>query len=195
MTMVEILVSVSLLGILMGAALSMYFMTTSVVASGRIRSELMGEAQKASTRLTKDIEGTALSSLSIDLPTSAASMMSAQTSEGSYALQANGELIWQRYLVYYLQEDKLHRLEINLDPAAPQRLNPTPIEDFDPGGGKQDLSSYLADGRVVAHQFKLFELEALPDFSVKFRLAVESPAQGRRRAQAITIESVAYPRN
>ena len=196
MTLIEALISVSLLGILTGAILSMYFMTTSVVSHGRARSELMGELQLANSRMMRDLEGAIYTSCSFDLGNHAFSMLSARAPNGSYELQVDGEVFWQKYIVYYRAADNVvYRREVPLNVSATQRLNPTPIESYDPGTGTSPLSGYLSDGRPVARSVTLLEAVLTPERSVRVKLQAESPAEGRRRAQKVTLESVAYPRN
>ena len=155
----------------------------------------MSEIQVAANRLTRDIEGSAASCISIDSSLNAAGLISAVGDPSGYTLQPNGDLIWQKYVVYYLHNQELFRREIALGAGDPQRLNPTVIENYDPGGGSQALSAYLSGGRILARRLTRFELETLSNFSVRMRMAVETPATARTRAQKITLESVAFPRN
>jgi hypothetical protein len=155
----------------------------------------MSEIQVATNRLTRDIESSVAAGITIDPTHQACSMLSAAGDTSGHELQPNGDLTWKKYVIYYLENQELARRELVLGASAPQRITPTPIESYDPGGGAQQLSAYLSGGRVVARRLTRFETESLPNFSIRMRLAVESPATARTRAQKITLESVVFPRN
>lgn len=196
MTLIEALISVSLLGIMVGAILSMYFMTTTAVSRGGVKSELQSQLQQVNGRVLRDVEGAIYQHCSFDPANQAFSLISAQADDGSYGLQPNGDLTWQKYIVYYRAADNVvYRKEIDIDAAAPQRTNPTNIESYDPGGGPQPLSTYLSGGRPIAREITALTAELLPSRAIRVKLVAEKPAQGRRPAQRQTLEAVAYPRN
>lgn len=192
MTLLEMLISLSLLAIIMTAVMAIYIVGVGAWRKGGVRAELLQDLQVASSRIVKDLERTSYASLSIGPTRDTISVLTMFDETGQFALDANGKPIWDRWVVYFRVGDELRRQEVAWGATPDVRATPVPIELLSP---PQTLANYASGGRVIARDIYNFEVSVVPDttsISVKLRLRRDVPRSG---PQLVHLETVVGTRN
>ncbi|GMU57173.1 MAG: hypothetical protein AMXMBFR33_63190 [Candidatus Xenobia bacterium] len=149
-TLVEILVAISILGILTGAILFLYVTGGRAVAQGDMRGELLRQLQLAASRMSREMETSAFDSVSSSA--SAVAMMSAVPASGggSPTLSPDGSIIWQKYIVYW--HDSATRTLNRREYAVPPTTSAQPIENWQ----SLTLADYTNGGDVIGREIVAF---------------------------------------
>jgi hypothetical protein len=195
----EMIVVMSIFGVLMVSLFAIFQIGLSAWRKADVKNELLQSVQVASIRVSKEVERTAFESLSAESADQILAFLSPLDDDGRFVHTPNGKPLWQRYVVYYRDnvEQKLMRREITLDPAAPERQNPAPLEEADFGSGPQPLDSYRVDGQPVAFHIADFtpELRLEPELQVVWSLTAEKERTAALGPERLTQQSRAFPRN
>jgi type II secretory pathway pseudopilin PulG len=183
-TIPEILVSSFIIGLLMASIA--YVFQTGVTASFKSegRNDLLNQLKLSVRMLQRDLQQSTKESVSLGtgVPPSSLGCLTHYDLNGAPQLSLEGRPLWQAYFIYYHQtsDNKLYRRRVELIPAAPQMEFPSPIDDYDPGGGTQALSSYLNGGKPIASLLESVSFTEEPVFGdyLDVRFAFLKPRQG-----------------
>lgn len=199
-TLVEVLVVLSVFGILMTAMFLVFDMGLKAWQKISIKNELLQEAQVLNRKLTADLERAAMSSLSIDdaETTPTVAMLSALDEDGVFKSDHRGRPVWQKYLVYYLvkSEGVIYRREIPLIAGATQRRVATPIEYYNGGSGRRPILFYRSRGRPLSRFVKELKLEVRDDpvSQLRWVLTLERGV-GSDKQETLTTDVAIHLRN
>ncbi len=181
-TIAEMLVSIVLLGLILGAILFFYLTGTRAVAQGDLRTELNREIQVATINLTREIETSCYDGLSTG-PGSLALLSAVPFGGGTPGLGSDGSVVWRKYVVFWLDPatQSLMRKEYEITPTT----NGKPIEQWE---GKT-LADYLLDGRVVSRHLTAFT-PTVPAGSHRLSttIEVEQKLRGEPKRSSLTFD-------
>ncbi len=189
MTLIEMLISLSLLGVIISTVLAIYVMGFQAWRKGDVRGDLLAAMQVSSARLVGDIEKTNYASVSIGPTGDSVALLSAIDSAGQFQLDPNGRPIWQRWVVYYQSAGELLQLEVPWTAPPADRVNPLPIEHL---GGS--LADYLSGGRVVARNLYDFEVSVIPDTPM-LELRLDFQKSSGRQTEQVEMKTLIKTRN
>ena len=167
-TLLEMLVGVSLLGTMMAAVLMVYVMGGRMLSKGNAQTELLADLQTATTGLSAALQRSAYDGLTVELYSLAC--LTATDAQGKVAVE-DGQLRWNRYLVYYRDpvRQALMRREV---PASPP---PIPLA---------ALSTYLNGGRLMARHISALGFRAEGRL---VHIRVQGEFRERTIAQQVTV--------
>lgn len=144
-SLLEVLVSLSLLSVLLTVLVQLFIQGTRSTRGIDREAELGGLAQAALTRVTRDLEGAAVESLDL---ADGATFLAGEP----WMVQPDGTgLEWRRYVLYWVDGDRLLRSEL---PLATPLTAPEPLA---------DPASHRGEARLVARGTRSFRVEASPD--------------------------------
>ncbi len=179
-TVLEALISVTMLGGMFVTLMLIYINCASVWAKGEAQTDMSQNLQVVSRNLALDIERSSYDGLS--LGPSCLSVLSPADDDGLTEVDtATGQLIWRRYRIYYLDREKqeLRRVQLKLAETSPVRLFPIPLEAFDGGSGPRPLVDYCSAGQVLARLVKDFQIQRQGNRMLVFDLTTEKARHGR----------------
>lgn len=102
---------------------------------------------------------------------------SARPDSGPFQLDPSGNLLWQKQIIYYIEDDKLYRNEVPISP--PSTVPPTATD-------LNSVKSLMSgQGQIVAN--KVSDLEVIPDSGASIRFTVEGDRPDS--PNAITLQS------
>lgn len=188
-TLIELMLGIALLGMLLTLLFLIFHMGWNAWRSANLRSDLNDQSRLVVQSLSRDLEASVYASLS--LQGEAVSFLSARDDAGVFALDGNGDPLWQRYVVFYRDagRDEVVRAELPL--AAPLSA-PEPIE-VNTG---QPLASLLGPGRVIARGVKRLALSVpLNGRRLRMEVDVEQPQRGGLPPARMTLSSAVHLRN
>lgn len=188
-TLIELMLGIALLGMLLTLLFLIFHMGWNAWRSANLRSDLNDQSRLVVQSLSRDLEASVYASLS--LQGEAVSFLSARDNNGVFALDANGDPVWQRYVIFHRDpaRDEVVRSELPL--VAPLGT-PEPIE-VNTG---QPLASFLGPGRVIARGVKRLALSVpLNGRRVRLEVDVEQPQRGGLPPARMTLSSAVYLRN
>ena len=169
------------------------------------KNELLQEAQVLNFKLARDVELSAIQSVSgfpAPPPPDAAhavAFLSPRDANGKVVVDSYGHPEFQKYIVYYHDnsEKTVYRKEVPLVPGASERGLPAPIDTYNNGGGAMPLASYRTGGRPIARFVDEFNVEIRPEPANQlwWEVVVERKRFGSQRPESITTNSAAYLRN
>lgn len=181
-TIAEMLVSIVLLGIILGALLYFYLVGTRAIAQGDLRTELNREMQMAATNLTREIETSCYDGLSTG-PNGMALLSAVPVGGGTPNLGADGSVVWRKYVVYWLDVPTQNLMRKEYD--IPASTTGQPVESWE---GKT-LPDYFLDGRVVARHITAFNPTVPPGTKrLQTLLEVEQKLRGEAKRLSMTID-------
>ncbi|MEW6282798.1 MAG: prepilin-type N-terminal cleavage/methylation domain-containing protein [Candidatus Eremiobacterota bacterium] len=154
-TLMEMLISVGLLGILLGAVLFLYLVGGRAIAQGDVRSDLMRDLQVTSMKLTQEIETSCYAGLSVGAG-GVAVLSAVPAGGGSPGLGPDGSVIWAKYVVFWHDAGTavVKRQEYPITPTTSGQ----PIEMWE---GKT-LADYQTGGTVIGRNITGLTFEVPP---------------------------------
>lgn len=115
------------------------------------QSKLLQELNSSVAQLSRWLERSNASSLSVAAGGAALGGLDCIRDDGTVGYNASGQTTWERYRIVYLDGNRqLRWRDQPLGAGDPQRDLPGPIDSWDPGSGSQPLSAYLTGGNVLA---------------------------------------------
>lgn len=199
LTLVEVLVTLTVLSILMTALFAVFKMGLSAWHKTSTKNELLQQVQIVDFRLSDELQLSALESATADPGIDALSFLSPLDANGKFILSAKGRPEFQKYIIYYRKssDQKMYRREVLLNAGASERNVPGPIEEYDPGTGKKPLGFYTNSGQPLARYFTDFTPEVLPEpvSQVTWKLTAQRKRYGTDRPESVTTDSASYLRN
>lgn len=196
LTLVELMVAATLLGLLTFAMFAIYRMGASAWAKGSVRSEMLADLQVATARLEKDLGRSTYSSFSVGAGGSAVSFLTPVDDTAPQTFESiTGAPLWRRYVLYWLDaaSGELRRREVPLPAGAPEESAPGPIESFGTSG---PLALYLDQGRAVARDVTLFTCSVPgPNRPVRTQLTAQRQRYGTSRVETASLRSTVWLRN
>lgn len=157
-TLIELVVVYGLLLVLIGVACALWSISVSAFSKVDRKTKLAGDLQVVTSSVRKET-GVAprLSFSFVDSPTvSGLSFLSPRrlraTGQGVGLDSGTFSLIWQKYMIFYLDKSNRQVLyrELPLPIGALPNQKPLPIEQVDLGGGLQSLEWYCKNGSRLA---------------------------------------------
>ncbi|MCL5037098.1 MAG: hypothetical protein M1269_08285 [Chloroflexi bacterium] len=110
---------------------------------GDVRSEVQINARLAYEKITRDIQSSSFDSVTTAGGTiQAISMLSPYNTDNTLiTVNSEGEIVWQKYIIYYLQEgdERLYRKEvtnINVPSSTPTALTTIQLQNYCDGTGR-----------------------------------------------------------
>lgn len=171
----------------MMAVMSIYIVGSDAWNKGDQKAEVLGVIQALTLRITGEFQQSTEASLSVTSNGKAFSFLSPFDSDGNYTIStSDGSPVWQRFLVYSLQDGSVYRDEISLDSASPLRYLAAGIEKMGPPPEKE-LSDYVGSGRPVAGNISTFVIHQVPGTSL-FELSVACSVDRSARLEAQKLE-------
>lgn len=170
-TLVEVMVTGTLLIFLLGMILTIYSNGSSALRKTEAQSDLQGTVQTIVYRLSRDLQRGAPAGLSISGSEDAISVPVPDT----FGFDDNHDLNYGRYIVYYLKEGMLYRREVEIDEGNPARVSALPIEDFQ----GLALDDYRQDGVLVGRGIVEFKVSAGGGEMVSVTLTAEQKRYGK----------------
>lgn len=192
MTILEMMVSTAILGLLFTAVFFIYQMGASAWQKGITQSDLQQSAQVAKAQLARELERSTYDSLSVD--PQGISFLSPMDANGRFQVDPVAlKPHWQKYVIFYhdpATRSLMWREESVL--GSPQELTPGPIETW---GAAQPLSSYFNSGRALAREIDSCTFAVTPDKVVSFLWSGQKKRYGSETPEKLTIRSAVGFRN
>ncbi|MGE0489600.1 MAG: hypothetical protein AB7S38_10345 [Vulcanimicrobiota bacterium] len=196
-TLAEVLVAAAVASLLLSAIFFIYRTSASAWMKGDTVTQLRNQTMIASGKISRDLERSIYSSLSLSPDGKAIAFLSATDANGRFQYDVGNESPrWQNYLIYYLDVDsklKLRRVSVV---GSPQETGPTVIDGFGPN---QPVSTYTNGGELVADEIAecqfSSELLANGNHLLRLRLRASQQRYGSERPESFELESVTYLRN
>lgn len=199
LTVIEVLLVITLLGLLMTAIFAIFEMGTRAWQKTGTKNELLQQIQLVNFRLSKELELSSPQSVSTDKDAGIVAFLTPLTETGEFCLGVKGRPEFQAYIVYYLRKSTkmIYRRRVELAPTASERRVPLPIVDYDDGTGKKSLVSYASGGRAVARFMKKFEPKLLPNpvSQLQWQITAERETAESGKLEFVTFQSATYLRN
>lgn len=183
------MLGIALLGMLLTLLFLIFHMGWNAWRSANLRSDLNDQSRLVVQSLSRDLEASVYASLS--LQGEAVSFLSARDDAGVFTLDANGDPVWQRYVIFHRDPARAEVVRAELPLAAPLSA-PEPIE-VNTG---QPLASLLGPGRVIARGVKRLALSVpLNGRRLRMEVDVEQPQRGGLPPARMTLSSAVHLRN
>lgn len=194
LTLIEVLITLSILGILMTAVFGVFKMGLLAWHKANTKNGLLGDVQVVNYRLNEELQFSDLGSVTAQVD--ALSFLSPCDAKGKVVVSSQGRPLFQKYIVYYRNtaDKKMYRREVPLStPATVSR----PIEDVNLGSGKKPLSFYTKGGDPLGRNITKFEPDLVPDpiSQVTWKVTAEHPRLGTNRPESVVTDSTVYLRN
>ncbi len=170
-TLVEVLVTGTLLIFLLGMILTIYSNGSSALRKTEAQSDLQGTVQTIIYRLSRDLQRGSPAGLSVAASEDAVSV----PVPDAFGFDDNHDLNFGRYIVYYLQDGMLYRREVEIDAGNPAHTSALPIEDFQ----GLTLEDYRRDGVLVGRGIVEFKVSAGGGETVSVTLTAEQRRYGK----------------
>ncbi len=188
----EVLVAISVLGLLTGLLLMIYISGASVTRKGDTRAEPLADAQVALANMTADLERAPATGISVAADGGSLAVLSAMDEQGQFQLDDQGEALWQRWHVYYVSNEELHRASVNWTADQTTRATPIPIEGLNP---PLTIDDYETGGRVLARNVDNLDAEILANGNIAVRLELSKKRYGRPDPETLQLQSEVRSRN
>lgn len=176
-TLVELMVSCMILGLLLTITFLMYRMGASAWLKSDAKSELLQIAQVVTSKFNRDVEGSSFRSASLAADGSGVAFLTAKDENGVFVYDPVTVMPrWQKYIVLYFQPDNktLFRREVSVLGEPPEHAA-MPIDSLgDP------LESYFSGGQPMATKIDELRFSMSPDE----QLVMEMSASKRRYGSA-----------
>ena len=175
-TLPEILISTGIMSMVLLGAYSLIVFSLRWNAKMSDTVATYQQALKATTRITHDLGTGSQSSFIYDIDGEAFAFASARPSRGPYQLDSTGQVLWQKHIVYYVEDGTLYRNELPIVPpqAGPPETPDLPIL-------KAQLTS---KGAIMARKLSELEIEPGSGASIVFKVEGE-----QRDKNSITLRS------
>lgn len=166
-TLVELMLGIFLLGMLLFLLFVIFEQGWAAWRQASLRNDLANQSRQVVDSLTREMQSSIYESVSIQ--GEAVSFLSARDDSGASVLDGSGNLVWQRYVLYY-RDDPTRRVLRCEVPVAGGVDPPVPIET----ALGNPLTTYLAPQRLIADRVRSLTLE-VPAGSrrVEFQVEVE----------------------
>ena len=161
LTLPEILISTGILGIVLLGVYSLLIFSLRWNRKMNDTVHVYQAAVKATTRLKTDLN--AGSSASFIYEVDGLAFASARPPSGPFQLDPSNQLIYHKYVIYYLDNGTLYRNEVDLPSPTP---SPNPITDLN-----MVKSMMTGQGQVMAENVSNLEISPGSGASVKFKVA------------------------
>ncbi len=188
----EVLVSISILGLLTGLLLMIYISGASATRKGDTRAELVADAQVALANLSTDLERAPAVGISVAPDRQSLAVLSAIDEQGLFQLDDEGEAVWQRWHVYYLENGELRKASVNWTADPVTRATPLPIDSLNP---PLTVVDYESNGRVIARNVYSMDVELLANGNTSLKLELRKKRYGRPDPETFMLQSVVRSRN
>ena len=193
-TVLEMVVGMAVLSLMMAAIMFIYVSGAGAWAKGDAQAELLGVLQNASLNLSNELQRSCYDSLTVE--TGSLSCLSAEDrTVGRLTVDnSRGELVWQRYLVFYRDSGRnaLACRTVPLPAGASQRQIPGLLASFIPSALTN--APYCAGGEVVARRIAAVTFRQVGQL-VEFTLTAEMKRPGREDPESITQQVLVKVRN
>ncbi len=171
LSLIEVLLSTSVLALLMGMVFVVFNLGTRSFRSTHLQAELRSDLGVLTNNLSRELERSIYSSLS--LTSQGLSVLSALDSDGRFVMGSDGRPVWQRFVIYYRYIDEVRRRDLELNPPL---TDAQPIQNCDLGSGPQPLSFYLdGEGRALARNVARFAPTVPEPGRLELQLGFERP--------------------
>jgi prepilin-type N-terminal cleavage/methylation domain-containing protein len=172
LTLLEMLVSLSLVGLIFAAIISIYVVGSKGWRKGNVRGELLQEIQVIARKLGRDIERSSLNSISVGPSQNQLSLLKLYDDDGDFVLDSRGNPLWPRGLcIFRKARISNFRFREVLWPAdASTRSTPLPIEELNP---PLTIADYASGGKKYSsnlEEFKVVQTPGVPTLSIRIIL-------------------------
>ncbi|MBI3926357.1 MAG: prepilin-type N-terminal cleavage/methylation domain-containing protein [Armatimonadetes bacterium] len=141
-TLAELIVAGFILGLLLFAVFAIYRMGASTMMKADAQTELLQQLQTITTKLSREAERSVYEGVSVTPDGRAVALLDATYSDGSFAVDSSGRLVWQRYVIYYWEPaaSSLSRTTLPYLPPDPrvadtlESYTGNPLSDYTNGG-------------------------------------------------------------
>lgn len=173
-TLPEVLISTGIISmVLVGAyALIVFSLRWNTKMSDTVAT--YQQALKASTRISHDLGTGSQSSFIYDLDGFA--FASARPLNGPFQLDNSGQVLWQRHILYYVEDGILYRHEL---PIVPPQVGPPETPDL-----SVLKSQITGKGAIMARKLSELEIEPGSGASIVFKVAGE-----QKETNSLTVRS------
>lgn len=187
--MVELMLGILLLGMLLVVLFTIFERGWAAWRQANTRNDLSNQSRQAVDSLTRELEASVYESVS--LGPESVSFLSARDDDGQPVLDAAGNILWQRFVLYY--RDPATRRMLRCEEPVPGGLAaPTTIE----AHTGTPLTNHLAPDRLIATDVERFDL-AVPPASRRLELevVVEMAQRGGLPPATMSVQSGVSFRN
>lgn len=193
MSLLELTISGTLLGLLMTCAFMIYRMGASAWLKSDAKTELLQIAQVVTAKVNREVEASSFRSASVSDDGSGASFLSAQGPDGVFVYDPVTVMPhWQKYVVLYFDapDKTLFRREVSVL-GRPAEQAAMPITDLD----GQPLGSYFTGGQPVAHGMDELRFSLSPDEQLVMEMNASKARYGSSAPERQTLRVVTAFRN
>jgi prepilin-type N-terminal cleavage/methylation domain-containing protein len=167
-TLVEVMISAGLLTLVMVGAYALIAFSVRWNLKMKESVDTYQQALKVYSRVSYDLSTGSRESFIYGVDGFA--FASARPPDGPFRFDSAGELLWHRYIVYYVEEDTLYRHEFPIEPAASILPETPTIAIF--------RSKMTHQSAVMARDFSEFEIDPGSGASITFKIDKEHPERG-----------------
>ena len=183
MTLLEVCVSVGLLGMVITAIFGFYVLGLKLWGTNSSRSSILSSYHVANRTLGRFVSESNSAGTSIDNDAGALSLINSRDSLGEPSLAPDGRRLWQGWEIFYREGDTLKRTRLDWSASAADRETVTPMEVATGLSLAGAVSG--ADGRLVASHIYQVEFFLEPDgaslrVELEFRKASRQKPQGEK---------------
>lgn len=193
LTLLELMVSGGILGLLMIITFMLYRMGASAWMKSDAKSELLQVAQVATSKLNREVENSSFRSASVAADGSGAAFLSAVDSNGVFCYDPVTIIPrWQKYVVLYFQSGSktLFRREVSVL-GQPAEQAAMPIADLE----GHPIESYFAGGQPIANGMDELSFSLSPDEQLVMEMRASKERYGSTAPERQTVRVVTSFRN
>ena len=192
MTLVEVAISASLLGLVIATIFGMYLLGLKLWSGNDSRSQLLSSLHLSSRQLGRSVSESTSDGASLNATPDILSLLSPRDDDGNSELSLNGLRRWLSWEVYYREETVLKMSRIPWTGSAAEREVPTPLET----ATGLTLIGAATGGRTVSRHLYAVEYTIQPDGELltvdwEFRL----PSKGKPNGERLQTQNVFRFRN
>lgn len=188
-TIAELLVAASLLGLLLIAIFAVYRSGANAWAMGDAKTELLQQVQLGVSRMAREAERSVYGGVTIAGDEAAVSFISAEE-DGSFETETDTtRMLWKKYVVFYHDPQTQTLMSREVELAGPI-VDAQPIEST-----LGAIDNYRHGGKIVSRHVDSLQVAFEPPALLTFELGVKKDRYGRRDAETRVLARTARVRN
>ena len=177
----------------MAIVLIIYTVEARTLAKVSTQIDVVQGLQVLQARIVEDAQASSILAFGADPGIGCVAMVSARDDHGNIVQDAQNQLVWQRYRVYYYKPSE-HAVWLRDIPLLVPTTAPVPLTEYDDGGGIFPLAHYATGGSLSAEKVSQFKpsvsggLLNLSAQSQQLRAGSDTP-------ETVSLQTVVHPRN